>query len=109
MGVDEVSVDLLSLDGFRERLEARRQEAEAALSALADDVRPELGGFHDAQLTADQYESLRDDYQGALRRLLDAVVAAQTATTVAVRTYRTSEKLQEDTLRAFGDGPSRGR
>jgi hypothetical protein len=109
MGVDEVIVDFLSLDGFRERLQARRLEAESALTALTDEVRPQLGAFHDAEQTADQYESLRDGYLAALRRLVDAVVTAQAATATALTTYRTGEELNEATLKAFGDGPTRGR
>jgi hypothetical protein len=129
MGVDGIRVDLLSLHDFHDHLAPRRQEAEAALAALVDAhrsprgntpraQRPELGQFHDAELTAGHYDALREDYLVRLRRLISAVAAAQNATAVALRTYRTVEALNESTTRAVadllhdratGDGPPRGR
>ena len=108
MGVDEVSVDLRSLGDFRERLEPRRQEVEAALAALADARRPALGQFHDAELTAQRYDALREGYLLRLRRLVNAMTAAQIATGTALTAYRAVEEISESATRAVAGLPSPG-
>jgi hypothetical protein len=120
MGVGEVRVDLRSVDLFGQRLEPRRLEAEAAFAALADAAAPELGGFHDAELTATHYTDLRDGYLLRLRRLVNAVTAAQAATTAIAATYQATNERGQATLaavagllssgdRVLGDGPHSGR
>jgi hypothetical protein len=106
MGVDEVRVDLRSVDNFGARLTPRRLEAEAAFAALVDAAMPELGRFHDAELTASHYAALRDGYLLRLRRLVNAVAAAQAATTAIAATYRATNEQSEA---ALGDGLHSGR
>jgi hypothetical protein len=96
MAVDQTHIDLLSLDDFGHRLKARVDEAREALLALtvgpgAD--RPPLGEFTDAQLSADRYDAMKAGYVERLRRLIDALTAAQTATATISAGYRSVEDL----------------
>jgi hypothetical protein len=94
MAVDQTRIDLLSLDDFSQHLTARLAEAQETLTALtagAGSQRPPLGDFHDAQLTADRYQAMKALYTERLRRLIDALSAAQTATATISASYRTVE------------------
>ena len=107
MGVDEITVDLLSLDDFNRRLTPRLVEANAALALLTNgpaQTPPALGAFEDAQLTASRHQALYDDYVTQLRRLIDALTVAQAATTAIAARYRTVEELNGST----GDDVDRG-
>lgn len=111
MGVDDVRVDLGSLDDFARHLEPRLRDAVAALDNLThidrrpghDSARPELGEFLDAGETADRYEELHQAHITRLQRLINAVVAAQFATGSIMTIYRTTEELNEAGMRAIGD------
>jgi hypothetical protein len=111
MGVDEIRVDLLSLDDFNQRLGPRLDEAYAALAALTvapGTVQPALGTFQDAQQTSARHQNLRDEYVARLRRLVDAVTTAQiVATTIAAR-YRTVVELNQTSTEVVRDALSGG-
>jgi len=96
LAVDTLFVDPLSLDDFGTYLQARLDEAFSARLALtappaAD--RPALGGFDDATRSATRLDALRQEYVARLDRLISALVAAQTATTMIVQRYRTTDAL----------------
>lgn len=97
---DEVRVDLLSLEDFRQRLESRLAEVSSVLSALgvapAADL-PPLGRFEDAERIAARHNAIREAYQERAQRLFQAVVAAQTATETIIEMYRTAEQLNSST------------
>src|SRR5262245_53112272 len=107
MGVDEVSVDLFSIDDFGQRLEARALQVRAALAALTDAQAPALGHFQDAELTAGRYAALREEQVRRLNRLVDALEAARIVTARILETYRSGERHNESTMRASGDRSSR--
>lgn len=96
MAADDLTIDTLSLDDFRRTLQARLDEAFAALLALAPEQEhhgPALGGFHDAEQTAGRYDRLRQESIARLRRLINAVAAADRGTTDIAERYRTAEAL----------------
>ncbi|GAA3734404.1 hypothetical protein GCM10022225_15970 [Plantactinospora mayteni] len=96
MAADEFAVDLLSLQDFQQRLQPRVEAAFAALTALTTapgSDRPALGGFHDAQRTADRHQELHDEYVARLRRLVTALAVAQSATTQIIESYRDVDEL----------------
>ncbi|MFY1691715.1 hypothetical protein [Plantactinospora sp. WMMB782] len=96
MAADEFAVNLLSLRDFQQRLQPRIEAAYAALTALTTapgSDRPALGGFHDAQKTADRHQDLHDEYVARLRRLVAALTVAQAATARIIESYRTVDEL----------------
>ncbi|WP_422770043.1 hypothetical protein ACN28C_25405 [Plantactinospora sp. WMMC1484] len=102
MAADEFAVDLLSLHDFRRSLQPRVEAALAALTALTTapgSDRPALGGFHDAQRTADRHQELHDEYVARLRRLATALTVAQAATAQIVESYRSVDELSETNAR----------
>ena len=105
MGVDDVSVDLRSLNDFAGQLTPRLQEVLTALTRLHHSDRPAraLGDFQDARETADRYDDLHRDYVARLDRLVSAVAAAQTATGTITTIYHTTEALNESSTRAVRD------
>ena len=110
MGVDDTSIELLSLDDFGQHLATRLQEAVTAVSALANAPvrRPALGEFRDADQTAVDYEARQQEYLDRLRRLISALVAAQAATATIGTRYRTIEALNVASLRTIRDLLSAG-
>jgi len=105
MGVDDVSVDLGSLDDFAQHLSPRLQEVLSALTRLHHTDRPAraLGDFTDARETADRYEELHQAFAARLDRLVSAVAAAQTATGTITTIYHTTEELNESSTRSVRD------
>ncbi|GIG88465.1 hypothetical protein [Plantactinospora endophytica] len=96
MAADEFAVNLLSLQDFQHRLQPRIESAYAALTALTTapgNERPALGGFHDAQRTADRHQELHDEYVARLRRLVTALTVAQAATAQVIEIYRTVDEI----------------
>jgi hypothetical protein len=96
MGANETIIDTLSLRDFYQTLDSRLAEASAALAGLTTGPRgepPALGQFFDAQQTALRHQALRDEYLTRLRRLVDAVIAAQTATTAIIDSVHDIEAL----------------
>jgi hypothetical protein len=97
---DEVRVDLLSLEDFRQRLEPRLAEVSSVLSALsvapAADL-PPLGRFEDAERLAARHNAVREAYLDRVQRLFQAVAAAQSATATIIELYRTAEQLNSST------------
>jgi hypothetical protein len=104
MAVDQTHVELRSLDDFGHHLDARLQEAQAALTALTTDPgQPPLGTFHDATVTAERYEVMKAAYVERLRRLIDALTAAQSATATIADSYRTLEVHHAASTAAIGN------
>jgi hypothetical protein len=95
MGANDTTIDTLSIGDFYQTLDARLAEASTALAGLSTEPRgePALGQFFDAQQTAVRHEALRDEYLTRLRRLVDAVIAAQTATGAIIDSYHDIEAL----------------
>ena len=94
MAADQTRIDLLSLDDFSHHLKARLAEAQEALTALTSGPgpdRPPLGEFQDARLSADRYQAMKAGYVERLRRLIDALTAAQTATATISTSYHSVE------------------
>jgi hypothetical protein len=104
MAVDQTNVDHRSLDDFGQLLDARLREAQAALTALtAQPAQPPLGTFHDATVTAQRYEATKAVYVERLRRLIDALTAAQAATGTIAGSYRTLEVRNAASTAAIRD------
>jgi len=100
---DSSSVHLTSLHDFRDNLASRLTEVDSMLTTLRSDpvltdrngsVRPpRLGTFEDADKESTQYATLYQQYLQRLRRLREAVTAAQAATTTIIDNYQTTETL----------------
>lgn len=106
MSVDATFLRISSLDDFHHQLQPRLDAVNAALAALSagpGTQPPALGGFQDAQATADRHQALREQYGARLRHLRDALVAAQVATSAIAAAYRTSEALNHATFKDIGD------
>jgi hypothetical protein len=96
LAADTLFVDPLSLDDFGTYLQARLDEAfsvRVALTTAPAADRPALGGFDDATRTATRLDALRQEYVARLDRLINALVAAQTATAMISQRYRDADAL----------------
>lgn len=94
MGDESTTVDVLSLEDFHGTIAARLDEANSLLSTLNTTLQgapPQLGGFQDAVDTAGRYSDLHGEHTSAVQRLIDAITAAQTATSTIIHNYRTTE------------------
>ncbi|MFG1953100.1 hypothetical protein [Micromonospora sp. NPDC048830] len=88
------TVDVLSLEDFQQRLAGRLSEAEAVLKKLNTELQcrpPALGAFADGTSNARRYTELHLSYAQQVKRLRDAVKAAQSATSTILTNYRTTE------------------
>lgn len=90
---DRSTVDVLSLEEFRGKLDARLAEVNSVLRKLRNKVDdpPKLGTFADAQACAGTYQT---EYHRSLERaerLRDALAAARDATQEIATNYRTAE------------------
>lgn len=91
---NDTKVDLLTLEAFRSRLDARLREAHSILDTLNGTLRstpPALGQFEDANNTRTSYQGLRASHVQRVERLIRAIEAAQAATDDIIRNYRTTE------------------
>jgi hypothetical protein len=98
MGDESTTVDVLSLEDFQTTIAARLSEANSLLTTLTSTLRnapPKLGGFQDALDTAGRYSDLHGEHADGVRRLIDAITAAQTATGTILTNYRTTESRNE--------------
>lgn len=98
----DFTVNLSSLRDFQQSLQPRIEQAFAALTALTatpGSDRPALGGFHDAQRTADRHQALHDEYVLRLRRLVTALTVAQAATARIIEGYQDVEDLNSAKVR----------
>jgi hypothetical protein len=98
MGDESTTVDVLSLEDFQTTIAARLDEANSLLTTLnttLHNARPALGGFQDAVDTAGRYTDLHGEHAAGVQRLIDAITAAQTATTTIIHNYRTTEARNE--------------
>jgi len=96
MAADEISVDVFSLGDFRLRLQPRIDQAFAALNAMTTSPgsdRAALGEFSDASETAERHRALHDEYVARLRRLVDSLTVAQTATAGIIQVYQDADAL----------------
>ncbi|SCE79135.1 hypothetical protein [Micromonospora mirobrigensis] len=88
------TVDVLSLEDFKQRLAGRLAEAEATLRKLGVGAGrpPALGRFADAGDNADRYGDVLVHYVTQVDRLRLAVAAADAATDTIITNYRTAEE-----------------
>jgi hypothetical protein len=89
------SVDVLTLEQFNKTLDARLTEARSLLTKLNTDLGgkvPALGLFADGKTTSQHYTDLRRTSVQRVERLIDAIVAVQTATGTIIANYRTTEE-----------------
>jgi len=93
MGNEQTKVDILSLEDFRRALDVRLTEAESLLRTVttATAARPPLGAFYDAQRVTGVHDTRQDEQARRVRRLIEAIRAAQSATDTIIRNYRTTE------------------
>jgi hypothetical protein len=93
MGNEQTKVDILSLEDFRRALNGRLTEAETLLKTVTSSAaaRPPLGGFVDAKRITDSHHTRQDEQVARVRRLIDAIGAAQAATDTIISNYRTTE------------------
>lgn len=94
MGDESTTVDVLSLEDFQTTLTARLAEANALLTTVNTTLQgapPRLGGFQDAVDTAGRYSELHGEHSSGVQRLIDAITAAQSATTTIINSYNTTE------------------
>lgn len=90
------AVDFISLQEFHDRLSGRLAQAQSLVQTLTGDLidrNPKLGTFTDATITTDAYWTRWRDQVARANRLLDAVQAAHTATGEILKTYQTTEAL----------------
>jgi ABC-type transporter Mla subunit MlaD len=107
------SVDVLTLEEFNATLTSRLSEAQALLTKFNTDLAgraPALGTFVDGLHTARLYADLRRASVQRVERLIDAIVAVQTATGTILDNYRTTEARNHanaaDIARVLGDVPA---
>jgi hypothetical protein len=107
------SVDVLTLEQFNKTLTSRLSEARSLLTKLNADLGgkvPALGTFADGVTTAQQYTDLRSTSVQRVERLIDAIVAVQTATDTIISNYRTTEARNHanaaDIAQVLGDLPA---
>lgn len=94
------TVDVLTLEDFQHRIDARLQQARSVLDRLSGDLNgrpPALGTFRDAVETSRRYEALHRLELARARRLVSALEAVQAATATIIRNYRTAEARNEAT------------
>jgi len=90
------TVDFISLQEFHDRLSGRLADAQSLVQTLTNDLvdrNPKLGTFTDANITTYAYWTRWRDQVARANRLLDAVQAAHTATGEILKTYQTTEAL----------------
>jgi hypothetical protein len=90
MAAEDIIVDQAALLTFARHLQPRIDEANSALTMLTTTPGtdpPALGSFYDAQLTTGRHQTLHDQYVQRLRRLVNALTAAATATGTIIEKY----------------------
>lgn len=105
MASDDFVVDFLSLQDFQQRLQSRIGQAFTALTVETTSPgadKPALGGFHDAAVTAERHRVLHDEYVARVRRLVDALTLAQTATLDIIKLYRDVDALNAANAQQIG-------
>lgn len=91
---DRTRVDVLALEDFHRNLGGRLAEIDAAIRKLDIEMGsrgPALGKFTDARESVISYQSLHQQHLDRLRRLRNAITAAQSATSTILDNYRTAE------------------
>jgi hypothetical protein len=94
----------LVLRAFHETLQARIDEARAALALVEAGPRllgpdPALGQFDDAVRTNLRHNQLRTDYVARMRRLVAALEAARSATQTMIEKYAEAEEINVTQMR----------
>jgi hypothetical protein len=103
MNSQEIRLDLLAIEGFRDRLGPRLPHVVSALSALAHVDAPSLGHFHHARQTERRYTELHAEFMARVRRLLTAMVVAQAGTTSIAELYRLDREHFRARLEAISE------
>jgi hypothetical protein len=93
VGQEPTNVDVLSVQEFGVRLRQRLTEALSLADklAVAVDATPRLGLFPQAVARQQHYAWLRAVEAGRVQRLIDAILAAQSAAGVIAGTYTNTE------------------
>lgn len=94
------TVDVLTLEDFQHRLNARLQEARSVLNRLSGSLHnqpPALGTFRDAVETTRRYDAVQRVELARARQLVSALEAVQAATSTIIKNYRTAEARNEAT------------
>jgi hypothetical protein len=113
MNSEEIRLDLLAIEDFRDRLGPRLPHVVSALSTLARVDGPALGHFHHARLVERRYADLHADFMARMRRLRTALVVAQAGTSSIADLYRLDREHFRARLDAISealthaDGPRR--
>jgi hypothetical protein len=98
MGSSRLFVDPLALRVFHRTLQARLDEAQAAIALVESGPRllgndPALGGFDDAVRISLRHQQLREDYVTRLRRLAGALEAARSVTESMIQLFHSAEEV----------------
>lgn len=104
MGSSRLFLDALALRAFHDTLQARLDEAQAALAMAESGPRlvgpdPLLGTFDDALRTNFRHHQLRQDYVIRLRRLIAALQTARTVTASMIAKFTATEEVNVALMR----------
>ncbi|HZM84590.1 MAG TPA: hypothetical protein VFC19_53395 [Candidatus Limnocylindrales bacterium] len=104
MGSSRLFVDPLALRVFNHTLQARLDEALAALNMIQSGPRllgpdPALGEFDDALRTSLRHNQLRQDYLDRLRRLVSALETARSVTESMIEKFAKAEEVNVAQMR----------
>jgi hypothetical protein len=104
MGSSRLFLDPLALRAFHQTLQARLDEAQAALTRVESGPRllgadPMLGEFADAINTSLRHNQLRQDYAARLGRLVSALEAARSVTESMIEKFAAAEQINVAQMR----------
>lgn len=104
MGSSWLFLDPPALRAFHQTLQARLDEAQAALTMVESGPRllgadPMLGEFDDALRTNFRHNQLRQDYAARMRRLVSALQAAQSVTQSMIEKFAKAEEVNVAQMR----------
>jgi len=104
MASSRLFLDPLALRAFHHTLQARIDEALAALAMADSGPRllgpdPALGEFDDATRTSLRHHQLRQDYLTRLRRLVAALQAARSVTESMIQKFAAAEAINVAQMR----------
>jgi len=104
MGSARLFVNPLALRTFHQTLQARVDEAQAALTMVESGPAllgpdPMLGTFDDAIHTSYRHNQRRQDYVARMRRLVAALQAAQSVTKTMIEQFATAEEINVSQMR----------
>jgi hypothetical protein len=99
-------VDVLSLQGFKATLDARKGEAIAIRTVLTEQIgrtAPKLGNLPDADYVGQRYLDLYDQHLDRISRVIGAIEATQSAITTIIENYETDEALRVADAKKIAD------